>query len=41
MWPRERDNPVPSDSLLMLDLKSGSKLNIGTHAVMLEKHMSH
>ena len=32
-----KDNPVPSDSLLTLDLKSGSKVNIGTHAVTLEK----
>ena len=32
-----KESPVPSDSLLTLDLKSGSKINIGTHAITLDK----
>ena len=28
---------MPSDALLTLDLKSGSKVNIGTYAITLEK----
>jgi len=28
---------VPSDSLLTFDLKSGSKVNIGTFAITLDK----
>ena len=32
-----KESPVPSDSLLTLDLKSGSKVNIGTYAVTLDK----
>ena len=32
-----KDNPIPSDSLMTIDLKSGSKVNIGTHAITLDK----
>ena len=32
-----KESPVPSDSLLTLDLKSGSKVNIGTYAITLDK----
>ncbi len=32
-----KESPVPSDSLLTLDLKSGSKINIGTQAITLDK----
>ena len=32
-----RESPVPSDSLLTVDLKSGSKINIGTNGVTLDK----
>ena len=28
---------MPSDALLTLDLKSGSKVNIGTYAITLDK----
>ncbi len=32
-----KESPVASDSLLNLDLKSGSKVNIGTYAITLDK----
>lgn len=32
-----KESPVASDSLLTLDLKSGSKVNIGTYAITLDK----
>ncbi len=35
--PQVKESPVPSDSLLTIDLKSGSKVNIGTHAITLDK----
>jgi len=34
--PGEGD-PVPSDTLLTVDLKSGSKIKIGTHTITLDK----
>ncbi len=35
--PQVKESPVPSDSLLTLDLKSGSKVNIGTYVITLDK----
>ena len=32
-----KESPIPSDSLLTVDLKSGSKINIGTQAITLDK----
>ena len=32
-----KESPIASDSLLTLDLKSGSKVNIGTYAITLDK----
>ena len=32
-----KESPVPSDSLLTVDLKSGSKINIGTNGITLDK----
>ena len=34
-----KESPIPSDSLLTLDLKSGSKVNIGTYAITLDKFL--
>jgi len=32
-----KESPVPSDTLLTVDLKSGSKIKIGTHTITLDK----
>ena len=32
-----KESPVPSDSLLTVDLKSGSKINIDTNGITLDK----
>ena len=37
MTSQVRETPIPSDSLFTVDLKSSSKVNIGTHAITLEK----
>ena len=35
--PQVKESPVPSDTLLTVDLKSGSKIKIGTHTITLDK----
>ena len=37
MFTQVKESPVPSDSLLTVDLKSGSKINIGTNGITLDK----
>ena len=37
MTSQVKESPIPSDSLFTVDLKSSSKVNIGTHAITLEK----
>ena len=37
LFAQVKESPIPSDSLLTVDLKSGSKINIGTHAITLDK----
>ena len=32
-----KESPVPSDTLLTVDLKSGSKIKIGTYTITLDK----
>lgn len=32
-----KESPVPSDSLLTIDLKSGPRVTLGTHVITLDK----
>ena len=32
-----KETPVPSDSLLTIDLKSGPRVTLGTHVITLDK----
>ena len=32
-----KENPIPSDSLLTIDLKSGPTVTLGTHVITLDK----
>ena len=32
-----KESPIPSDSLLTIDLKSGKNVTLGTHVITLDK----